>query len=56
MSENCKYIACECGCDKIYVSATDKTPLKGMCARCRKDVDLTDGVDDLAGCKLVLTR
>lgn len=40
---------CECGCEFILISATDKRQKKGVCERCRKDVDLT-------GSRIFLTR
>jgi len=44
-----KWLRCECGCETILISVTDKTPKNGICERCRKDVDLN-------GTRLVLTR
>lgn len=43
------YTKCECGCEVVYVPANEKAPQNGICAGCRKDVDLR-------GSKLELTR
>ena len=35
------YLFCKCGCDRFWISVTDKNPKKGICCGCREVVSLS---------------
>jgi len=42
------YLVCKCGCDRFWISVTDKHPKGGLCCNCRKGVELGAGMVSVA--------
>jgi hypothetical protein len=43
------FLACsKCGCDRFWISVTDKNPKEGLCCDCREVVDLSGRIIHIA--------